>query len=65
MTCEPRWIRAAKERGLRFVCSVDAHSPGDFSFARYAVALARRGWLQPEDVLNTLPVGRFRKAVHP
>jgi hypothetical protein len=29
------------------------------------VAMARRGWLSRDDVLNTLPVLKFMKAVHP
>ena len=30
-TCEPRWIRAARERGIRFVISTDAHSIGELA----------------------------------
>ena len=51
---EPRLIRAARERGLRFVISVDAHSVADLANQRYGVAMARRGWVRRGDVLNTL-----------
>ena len=51
---EPRLIRAALARGLRFVVSTDAHSVADLANHRYGVAMARRGWVRRDDVLNTL-----------
>ena len=62
---EPRWSRLARERGLRFVLSVDAHAIGELGNARYAVALARRAGLRREDVLNTLAPADFARAVRP
>ncbi|MEK7184373.1 MAG: DNA polymerase/3'-5' exonuclease PolX [Patescibacteria group bacterium] len=46
-------VRAAKEAGVRFVINTDAHHPAHFQFMRYGVGVARRGWLEKEDVLNT------------
>jgi DNA polymerase (family 10) len=62
---EPRWIREARRRGIRFVISVDAHSVGALTNLRYGVDMARRGWLTRDEVLNTRPVAAFRKAVRP
>ena len=62
---EPRWIRAARERGIKFIVSTDAHSTRGFNNLRYGVAMARRGWVAPVEVLNTLTVENFIKAVHP
>jgi DNA polymerase (family X) len=62
---EPRWQREALRRGLRFVVSTDAHSTAELRHLRYGVAMARRGLLQPADVLNTLPAAAFRRAVRP
>lgn len=62
---EPRWIRAARERGIRFIVSTDAHSIGGMTNLRYGVAMARRGWLSRDEVLNTLNTEEFMKAVHP
>ncbi len=62
---EPRLIRAARERGLRFVISVDAHSVADLANQRYGVAMARRGWVRRGDVLNTLDAPAFARAVSP
>lgn len=62
---EPRWVKEAKSRGLRFVVSVDAHSTRGYAALDYGLAMARRSGLEKEDVLNTLPVRRFQKAVRP
>jgi DNA polymerase (family 10) len=62
---EPRWIRAARERGIQFIVSTDAHSTAALANLRYGVAMARRGWLAPDEVLNTLPVKDFMQAVRP
>jgi DNA polymerase (family X) len=62
---EPRWIRAARERGIKFVVSTDAHSTSSLGNLQYGIAMARRGWLTGGDVLNTLDAENFMKAVHP
>lgn len=62
---EPRWIREARKRKIRFVISVDAHSAGALHNLKYGVGIARRGWLGRSEVLNTLGVKAFAKAVQP
>ncbi len=62
---EPRWIREARKRKLKFVISVDAHSTGALHNLKYGVGTARRGWLRKAEVLNTLAVKAFQKAVKP
>jgi DNA polymerase (family X) len=62
---EPRWIRAARERGIKFIVSTDAHSTAGLKNLAYGIAMARRGWLDPGAVLNTLGAEEFIKAVHP
>lgn len=51
--------KMAKEMGLRFALSTDAHSPEDLENMRFAVWTARRGWLEPKDIANT---GEWRLA---
>ncbi|MCC7174358.1 MAG: DNA polymerase/3'-5' exonuclease PolX [Bryobacterales bacterium] len=46
-------LRLAKQRGVRFVISTDAHHPKHLANMRYGVLTARRGWLEAADVLNT------------
>jgi DNA polymerase (family 10) len=62
---EPRWLRAATARGIPVVLSVDAHSVRDLGYLRWSAATARRGWIRRGQVLNTLPVEEFRRAVKP
>jgi DNA polymerase (family 10) len=45
--------RAAREAGVMAVVTTDAHAPAHLPRREYALAMARRGWLQPGDVLNT------------
>ena len=52
--------RLAHERGVRLVIDSDAHSPAGLGALRWGVAVARRAWLQPDDVLNTRPLEAFR-----
>ncbi len=53
-------LRAARDRGLRFVISTDSHSTREFDNLAFGVWQARRGWLRPDDVLNTRDVEGFR-----
>ena len=46
-------LGAAKERGVKFVISTDAHHPKHLANMRYGVVTARRGWLEASDILNT------------
>jgi DNA polymerase (family X) len=62
---EPRWVREARKRKIKFVISVDAHSTGALHNVKFGVAMARRGWVRKGEVLNSLPEARFRKAVKP
>jgi DNA polymerase (family 10) len=62
---EPRWVRMARARGIRFVVSTDAHSVNALRNVRWGVDMARRGWLTKGDVLNTRGVEEFRQAVRP
>jgi DNA polymerase (family X) len=56
-------VRAAKARGAKFVISTDAHHPKHLANMRYGVLMARRGWLEAVDILNTLPVEQFAQAI--
>ena len=51
--------RIAKTRGCKFVISTDAHHPKHLLNMQYGVRMARRGWLEAADILNTLPADRF------
>ena len=61
----PAWIPAARQRGIRFVISSDAHAVADLDNVEYGVALARRGGVRRSEVLNALPFDAFHNAVRP
>ena len=62
---EPRWVREARKRKIKFVISTDAHSTGALNNVKYGVGIARRGWVRRGEVLNALGVKAFQKAVRP
>ncbi len=47
--------RMAKDVGLKLAISTDAHTASNLQHMRFGVDQGRRGWLEPEDVLNTRP----------
>ena len=56
-------LRMARERGVKIVINTDAHHTSHFEKIKYGILQARRAWLTPADVLNTLPEKEFRKAM--
>ena len=62
---EPKWIREARKRKIKFVVSVDAHSTGALNNVKYGVDMARRGWVRKKEVLNALSTKAFVTAVKP
>jgi DNA polymerase (family 10) len=52
--------RLAKERGVRLEIGTDAHSTAQLHHMPLGVSVARRGWLESKDVINTLPLGKLR-----
>jgi DNA polymerase (family 10) len=52
-----------KERGVKVVISTDSHVASNLSFIRYGLVMARRGWLEKKDVINTLPTNEFLGAL--
>lgn len=47
------YARLAKEKGIKLVINTDAHNKGELANIRYGLAMARRGWLEPSDIINT------------
>ena len=59
-----RWCRRAREAGVRIAINPDAHSIAGLNDVHIGVKVGRKGWLEPADVINTLPVSEFLQAVH-
>ncbi|OAQ21463.1 DNA polymerase/3'-5' exonuclease PolX [Thermosulfurimonas dismutans] len=52
--------RAAKEAGVKILIGTDAHIVDQMDYLPLGVAVARRGWCEKEDVLNTFSYKEFR-----
>src|SRR5438552_18647627 len=59
------YLRMCKERGVKVVISTDSHNTANLSFIRHGVTMARRGWLEKKDVINTPPTADFLDALRP
>jgi len=58
-----RHLRQAKQAGVRIVINTDSHHTSHMEKMRYGVLQARRAWLTPNDVLNTLTADQFASAM--
>jgi DNA polymerase (family 10) len=54
-------VLRARRYGVRFAVDTDSHAPVHLSHMRFGVAMAQRGWLTKEDVINAWPLGKLRR----
>lgn len=59
------YAKKAKDMGIPIVISTDAHVTTQFNFMSYGVSIARRSWLEVEDVANTREVQQLLKKLKP
>jgi len=55
------YCRMAKDKGVQLAIETDAHSIEGLTFMDLGVAVARRGWLEEKEVINTLPLDKLLK----
>ena len=55
------YCRMAKDRGVQLAIETDAHSIDGLEFMSLGVDVARRGWLEEKDIVNTLPLDKLLK----
>jgi DNA polymerase (family X) len=53
-------IMWAKRYGVKFAVDTDSHATTHLDHMRYGVAMAQRGWLTKDDVINAWPLGKLR-----
>ena len=58
---EPSAVRQALARGVLLSVNTDAHSIPDLERALFGINIARRGWLEKTDVLNTYPLATVKE----
>jgi DNA polymerase (family X) len=49
-----RYVRYAKEKGVGIFINPDAHHVDGLSNIQYGIGIARKGWLEAKDVINTM-----------
>ena len=49
-----RYLRRARDKGIKIPIDPDAHTLDGLDMMQYGIHIARKGWLCPDDVLNTL-----------
>lgn len=49
-----RFLRRARDKGIKIPINPDAHVLAGLDDMRYGIGIARKGWLRPTDVLNTM-----------
>jgi len=57
-------IRLALRHGAVFAIDSDSHATRHLAHLRYGVATAQRGWLTPDDVINTWPFDQLQEFLH-
>lgn len=55
------YTKRTKEFSIPLVINTDAHIISQFDYMDYGISIARRGWLESKDVLNTLKVDDLLK----
>ena len=56
-------IKMAREAGVKMVIDTDAHSTTELHYLEYGIAQARRAWCTKNDIINTLSLKEFLKAL--
>lgn len=57
-------VRRAIELGALIAINTDAHRAGELDLLHYGIAMAQRGWVTGERVVNTWPIERLRELLN-
>jgi DNA polymerase (family 10) len=55
--------RRAKENGVKLAIDTDAHAAEQLESIKLGISVARRGWLEKKDVINTLSLDELLKVI--
>ena len=56
-------VKRAKELGVKIAINTDAHHIDSLSDMTYGTWVARRGWLEKDNIINTLPLDELLKVL--
>ena len=54
-------VRRARDHGVVFAIDTDSHAVPHLDYLRYGIAVAQRGWVSADEVINTWPLDRLCK----
>lgn len=54
------YIKACVDLGIPLIIGTDAHFLDQMEYLALGIAVARRGWCEKKDLLNTLDYDKFR-----
>lgn len=54
-------VREAVKNKVKMIINSDSHEVKQMNLIKYGVAVARRGWAEKDDIVNTLPYNKFIK----
>ncbi len=55
-----RYLKVAKEKGVKIAINPDSHNAAGLYDYRYGVGIARKGWLRRSDVINAMNTAEVR-----
>jgi DNA polymerase (family 10) len=56
-----RYLKYAKEKGVLLSINTDAHNIQGLHNIRLGIGIARKGWIEPHNVINTMPLTELKK----
>jgi DNA polymerase (family 10) len=59
-----RWVRRATDAGVLVSINPDAHATSELAYVKWGVAVARKGWLTPDQCLNAKSLADFEAWVN-
>lgn len=54
-------VKRAREEGVKIAINTDSHHINEFADMALGVAVARRGWLEKDDIINTMEIDELLK----
>ena len=55
------YAKITKDMGIKFAISTDSHNRESLAYMKYGIYQARRGWLEKNDVINTLSLDKLKE----
>lgn len=56
-------VHEAVKIGVKIIINSDSHVASDMDLMKYGISVARRGWAQPKNIVNTLGLKEFRQQI--